>query len=435
MSEDSPASVVAKAVEAPSHIGVFAPFRYRNFSLLFVGQFVSFLGDQAYGIALPWTVLAVTGDARAMSTVLVAGAVPRVLMLLIGGALADRISPRAIMLFADTARVLVVGVLGVLLIGGLPPLWLVAALAAAEGAASGLFSPCFGSITPRILPPEALAGGNGLIMVMNFATMVLGPLFGGVATAAQATAAFLADAGTFGISALSLAAMRVPRASHPAAAARKRLIREIGDGFRYAVRSPLVRATMIMTVFGNVGVTGVLGVALIVLARNLSTSPVTLGILLAAFGVGGIVGGLGAGPLSQLRRRGPIVLIGWALNAALLAIIPFFAGHAGGLPLALAIPPVWELPVVATLLFVFGVILALGDTMLLTIFQQSIEPELMSRVISVQFLMGGIAQPISLAAAGFLAAAYGPWIVFLAGGVLALGIVFVGFYAPAIRKI
>ena len=72
---------------------------------------------------------------------------------------------------------------------------------------------------------------------------------------------------------------------------------------------------------------------------------------------------------------------------------------------------------------------------MLTIFQQGIEPSLMSRVISVQFLMGGIAQPISLAAAGFLAAAFGPGVIFLAGGVLALGIVIVGFNAPAIRRL
>src|SRR5215472_5924543 len=105
MSPESLAPESAQTTATPQHVGILTPFRYRNFTLLFIGQFVSFLGDQAYGIALPWTFLAVTGDARQMSAVLVAGAVPRVLLLLIGGALADRISPRAIMLFADTARV------------------------------------------------------------------------------------------------------------------------------------------------------------------------------------------------------------------------------------------------------------------------------------------------------------------------------------------
>ncbi|HEV7128287.1 MAG TPA: hypothetical protein VGN32_12705, partial [Ktedonobacterales bacterium] len=68
--------------------GVFSALRHRNYALLFIGQLVSVLGDQVYGLALPWTVLTVTGDARKMAVVLAAGAVPRVLLLLVGGALA-----------------------------------------------------------------------------------------------------------------------------------------------------------------------------------------------------------------------------------------------------------------------------------------------------------------------------------------------------------
>jgi hypothetical protein len=130
-----------------------------------------------------------------------------------------------------------------------------------------------------------------------------------------------------------------------------------------------------------------------------------------------------------------LVLVGWGMLAVLLAVIPFFAGPAARLPLAIGIPASWELQTIAALLFVVGLVLALGDTMLMTIFQQGIDPSLLSRVVSVQFLMGGIAQPISLAAAGLLAASFGPGIVFLAGGVLALGIVVVGLNAPAIRKV
>src|SRR5215467_2239418 len=73
--------------------GPLAPLRSRNFSLLFWGQLVSVLGDQAYSLALPWTVLIVTGDPQQMAVVLAAEALPRVLFLLIGGALADRLSP------------------------------------------------------------------------------------------------------------------------------------------------------------------------------------------------------------------------------------------------------------------------------------------------------------------------------------------------------
>src|SRR5215475_9386824 len=87
--------------ETKRHSGPLGPLRSRNFSLLFWGQLISILGDQAYSLALPWTVLIVTGDPQQMAVVLAAEALPRVLFLLIGGALADRLSPRLVMLVAD----------------------------------------------------------------------------------------------------------------------------------------------------------------------------------------------------------------------------------------------------------------------------------------------------------------------------------------------
>ena len=57
----------------PRRIGALTPLRHRNFSLLFSGQVISMLGDQAYGLALPWTVLVVTGDPRQVGIVLAAG--------------------------------------------------------------------------------------------------------------------------------------------------------------------------------------------------------------------------------------------------------------------------------------------------------------------------------------------------------------------------
>src|SRR5579862_4640521 len=109
---------IQSGIEAPAaplvaparrRAGTFAPLRHRNFALLFGGQLISMLGDQAYSLALPWTVLAVTGDPGKMAIVLAAGAVPRTLLLLLGGALADRLSPRIVMLSADLGRMLVVG--------------------------------------------------------------------------------------------------------------------------------------------------------------------------------------------------------------------------------------------------------------------------------------------------------------------------------------
>src|SRR5689334_11728113 len=148
--------------------GPLSPLRKRNFRLLFIGQLISTLGDHAYSVALPWTVLVVTGDPRQMAIVLAAEATPRVLFLLLGGVLADRLGPRLVMLIADIGRAGVVGALGVTLFVGLPPLWVVAALAALHGVGSGLFQPGSQALIPQTASDDELPAANGLMQTVQF---------------------------------------------------------------------------------------------------------------------------------------------------------------------------------------------------------------------------------------------------------------------------
>jgi predicted MFS family arabinose efflux permease len=427
----------------PVKTGVLSPFRGRNFPLLFSGQFISVIGDQVYSIALPWTVLAVTGDPRQMSIVLAAEAIPRALLLLIGGALADRLTPRIVMLAADLGRMVVVAALGVILFFGLPPLWIVASLAALQGVGSGLFGPGVQALLPRILPEEQLPAGNGLMQIVQFATLAFGPLLGGVATAAQATIAFLADAASFGVSALTLAGVRLPARPAPATAAdgmpapRRGLMGEIGEGIRYTFRQPLIRSTMTVTVFGNLGFTAALNVGLIVLSRNLSQSPVTLGELLSAAGVGGIIGGLFSSLFGRVPRRGVLGLVLFGISALVMVAVAVISGPAAQLPFAASVTLASDLriPAVAVALGVIGFILGLADTMFLTVMQQRIAPEYLARVFSLQFLAGGIIIPVSLLAGGYLTAAFGPGITFIAGGAATMVGVIIGLSSRELRRI
>lgn len=452
----APVSAAAEPPQAKLRTGTFAPLGNRNFSLLFSGQLISSLGDQVYGLALPWTVLAATGDARQMAIVLAAEVVPRVLLLLVGGALADRLSPRLVMVVADVGRTAVVGALGVTLFFGLPPLWIVALLAALQGAGSGLFGPGFMAIIPRLLPEAQLPSGNGLFMVIQYGTLAIGPVLGGIATAAQATLAFLADAASFAVSALSLLFIREPRrpaakaaeqaagyveGAGEAAAPRQGLLREISSGMGYALRHSLIRSTMLITIFGNFGFAAAGSVGIIVLSHAISPSPVTLGLLLAAMGVGGIVGGLSSGLLGKLPRRGLVALVLYLLAGVCVGVIPLAAGPAARIPYVTDLLPAFafttstRIAIIAGLLGLTGFIVALGDTMFTTVMQQRIAPEFMARVFSMQALAGSITQPISLVFAGYLAAVYGPGVVFALGGaVLGFGVL-LGFGSRELRRV
>ncbi len=469
------------APEAPGQptrrVGAFAPLRRRNFSLLFGGQVISMLGDQAYSLALPWTVLVVTGDPRQVGLVLAAGAAPRVLLLLLGGALADRLSPRAVMIFADLMRVAVVGALGFTLIHGLPALWVVCLLAGLEGAGSGLFQPGSQALIPATVPADELPAGNGLMMIIQFLTLIIGPIAGGVATAAQASVAFFADAASFGVSALSLFGIRLSKrgapsgasaeaatvatalavagvgealaveapnatASAPAPKPRASIFGEIGAGFRYAFGNPLLRTAMAMTILGNFAFAGVANVALIVLAHALSPNPLTLGYILAAIGVGGVIGGLCATLLGRAKRRGVILMVLWIVISGLMAATTLVAGPVGRLQLGplgvvqfTAIPVDWRAPAVAIAMGLLALLLALTDTTFLTIMQQTIAPEYLARVFSIQFTAGGITQPLSLLLAGALSATLGPGVAFVGGGVVLLLAVVIGMSSRALRTV
>jgi hypothetical protein len=204
---------------------------------------------------------------------------------------------------------------------------------------------------------------------------------------------------------------------------------------RYAFSVPLLRTAMAVTILGNFAFAGTMNVSIIVLARNLTPSPVTLGVLLALVGVGGILGGLSASLLGRARRRGPIAMALWIVIALLIAAIPFAAGPAGNLAVWLPLAANLRIPAVAALLGLIGLLLSLTDTMFLTIMQQTIAPDYLARVFSIQFLAGGILQPLSMVVAGWAAALYGPGVTFV-GGAVVLGLaIAIGISSRALREV
>jgi MFS family permease len=199
----------------PTAGGTLRPFKVSNFNLLFSGQTVSIIGDALYAVSLPWLILTTGGSSQELGIVLAAYGIPRAGSMLVGGWLSDRLRPRRLMLIADIARMLLVGLLAVLALGGHPTVFQFCAIAVPLGALGGAFMPASMSILPDTLSNEDLQAGNGLMMASMQGAHLVGSAFAGMVVAAFTAGAGLAiDAATFLVSVLSLALMRpAPRAT------------------------------------------------------------------------------------------------------------------------------------------------------------------------------------------------------------------------------
>lgn len=290
----------------------------RDYRLLLVGQGISHLGDQFHLIALPWLVLTLTHDPVQLGIVLALAGIPRAAFMLFGGMLADRRSPRTIMLASDVLRFALVAALGTAVLTGTVQVWMVYVLALGFGVVSGFFMPAAEAALPRLVETEQLEAGNGLMMGVSQLAQFVGPaaagtliaVFGGAAVAGSQVAslagigvAMLVDAGSFAVSAVTLALMRSLPASggdthaHPLAAIR--------EGFRFTARRAGFRWMFGVIAVANLLVAGPLMVGVPVLAQSrFAEGAAAFGLIMSAYAIGNLGGFVGAGALRRPSPRG-----------------------------------------------------------------------------------------------------------------------------------
>src|SRR5579872_788165 len=174
------------------------PLRERNLRLWLTGATISLLGDQCYAVALPWLVLQMTGSAVAMGTILMAGAIPRAVLMLMGGAMTDRISPRKVMMSTAWARTLFVGIIGTLVWFHILRIWELYALSFAFGVADAFSMPATSAFLPSLVQREQLVAANSVMQSTAQLTTIAGPAPAGILIKVLGIAwAFFLDAISF----------------------------------------------------------------------------------------------------------------------------------------------------------------------------------------------------------------------------------------------
>jgi MFS family permease len=387
------------------------PLRVRSFRLLAGGQFTSTIGDYCYAVALPWLVLSNHGGPILLGTVLACYGVSRMVLIPVGGVLADKVRPRTVMLAADTARCVLVAVLAVLAARHTASLVVLGPIAACVGAGEGLFIPASYAIMPSLLDGGRLAAGNAISTAAVQAGSLLGPALGGALVAAThaSTWAFGIDAASFAVSALTLAL--IPRKAAAGTVSAAAAEAGAGDGGDQGVlallkRSRVLQVLLVVVIAANLAGGGEAEVALPTLAHA-RFGAAGYGALLACFALGGVIGTLSAARTGGLRRPAVFASMVFLVSSVAIALTPYLGGEAGA----------------AAMLFVTGATSGLGNVTILTVMQKWAPPALLGRVMSALMLCAFGSFPLSVAISGVLVRHIGPTPFFpVAGGVVAVAI-------------
>ena len=309
-----------------------ALLKNRNFVPLWIGQMVSYMGDQFMLIAA----LAVVSKLAASSSGIVtaglglSNALPSILLGLLGGVLVDRLDRKAVMIVSDIVRGL--ALFSLLLVNNDPShLWIFFVVLAVTGAASTLFYPARASALPAIVPHQMLAGANALLEAGFVIALVFGALMAGLLVQTFGpNLAFSFNAAAYLFSAVMIALLRIPKhAVQPSADSSARQVwHELLEGLRYIWHTRSMRYIMGMSIMISASIGAVLLLSLDYLTKTLRVGPSQYGLVIAILGIGIVIGGVLIQRLSKYLPTNRLVAAAIALNG--LAMLGFVLHPAFG---------------------------------------------------------------------------------------------------------
>ena len=325
--------------------------KQRNFRLLWIGEFISLLGDQFYMIALPWLVLSLTGNALATGLVLMLAAIPRAVLMLWGGALTDQLSPKELMLRTNLIRMVIVGGLTILVLTESVETWMLYIFALAFGTVDAFFYPASVAIVPQLLKKHELKLGNSMLQGAYQFTLFMGPALAGTLIAIFASGpveiisehadfsavkaepldlqgigwAFAMDTLTFLASAVTLFLMVVPGPKKVPKDQRQKTWDSIRESLLLVWQDKGLRGTFILVAAINMFLIGPVMVGIPVLAKTrFAEGAQAFGSLLSSYGGGNLIGILLAGFLPR-----PSLKMYYYILGANVSVMGLFFGLLG----------------------------------------------------------------------------------------------------------
>jgi MFS family permease len=351
-----------------------APLRERPFRLLWLARTSSAFGDALIPVAIAFGVLSVHKSATALGVVLAAFMVSRVVFILVGGVVADRLPRRAVMLVCDALRAIVETFTAAMLFTHHMTVPLFVVTGVIFGAAAAFFGPAADGLVPQTISPQNLQSANALLGLSRNGLNIFGPaLSGALIVAAGAGWVFAIDAATFVLSGFFLLLLKLPA---QARAESSNFLQELREGFAEVASRTWVCAPIVGFAISNFCLASFIVLGPPIFVGHFDGAR-DWGFVSACGGIGGVLGGVAS---FRLRPRRPLTA---AFAATILIAVPL-AALAGPLPLV-AIAAGWALGMAAV---------ALGNTWWETALQRKIPASVYARVRSYDILVSFVFMPL-----------------------------------------
>jgi DHA3 family tetracycline resistance protein-like MFS transporter len=396
---------------------LLVPLRHRDFRLLWTGQTVSSFGNNVQSVALPFQLLILGASPLQLGIAVAIGTVTSVAFLLLGGAIADRVPRRTLIIASDLVGGCVVALMALLSSASLLRIEHIYVAAVALGAADAFLRPAYNAIIADLVPGDILRASNAARLLGRSLARIAGPTAGGLAVVLGGPAlAFAINALTFFF---SLGTLMLANPARRVLIASTSLLRDIREGFGYVFSVRWLWTTTLYFMVVNVAYAGQSGVMTPLLVRDvLQGNAETFGVIMSAYGVGTILASVAIAQLS-IRRPG-----------RLMFAFELLAGVA-----ALAIGLVTVLPATAVFIALTGVGLASSTVIWEALLQRHVPERMLGRVSSIDLLGNSLINPIAPIAAAALVGAIGPSSTFVVAGVYAVVLASIGLIVSPLRHI
>ena len=402
-----------------ARIRTFDSFRVHDFRWLWASALTSFMAMNMEWITRGWLVLRVANDSPlALALVMASFALPMTFVSLIGGALADRIPRKRLIVFAQGGNAAIILVIGILDMTNTITFWHILVSGTINGSMMAFNMPSRQAIISDIVPEEKLMNAIALSNSGMNLTRIVGPAIAGVLIIFIGTwGVFYLIAGIYALSVISV--FMVDAGKIAVGSSGRGIFTNIREGFAYAASNPTLLSLIIMAF-----IPVLFGMSYYALlpawAREaLNVQSDGLGMLMMIMGIGALSGSLILAGLTNFKKRG-ILLLGscvvWGITLAALSQATSYA---------VAVP----------LLLVVGLTSSMFMALNFTLLQVNAVPEMRGRIMSIAMMSFGVF-PLSAVPFGILAERTGTAsALFLSGALLtAFTMIFLLAY-PRFRKI